>query len=198
MTSGRVRAYMRGMKTFALLATVFIGLASLSAEVIEGVTVPQEKAVAGVSLQLNGAGVRTVKLAFVPIKAYVASFYAPSPLRSEEEVWAANGPLQFNFTFLHGVGHGQVTEAWNAQFEASVTHQYAELAADQKKFVGLFGPLKKGGVETVEIVGDETLVYDGGLFKGAIKGKDFQKAFLSMWFGSKPVMPSLKSELLGN
>lgn len=198
MTPGRVRDYMRGMKITAPLAAVFIALASLSAEVIEGVTVPQEKQVAGVALQLNGAGVRTVKLAFLPIKAYVATFYTPSLLRSEKEVLATKGPLQFNFTFLHGVGQGQVTEAWNAQFEASVTHQYAGLAADQKKFVGLFGPLKKGEVETVEIVGDETLVYDGGTFKGAIKGRDFQKAFLSMWFGSKPVMPSLKSELLGN
>ncbi len=32
---------------------------------------------------------------------------------------------------------------------------------------------------------------------GTIKGRDFQKAFLSMWFGAKPVMPTLKAALLG-
>jgi hypothetical protein len=154
--------------------------------------------VAGETLPLNGAGVRTVTLAFIPIKAYVASFYAPAPLRSETAVLASPGPLQFNFTFLQGVGRGQVTEAWNAQFQASATYTYAGLAADQAKFVALFGPLKKGGVDTVEIVGNTTRVYDGGALKGTISGRNFQKAFLSLWFGSNPVQPSLKSALLGN
>ena len=110
---------------------------------------------------------------------------------------ASPGPLAFTFTFLQGVGQGQVTEAWNAQFKASATYQYAGLAADQAKFVAFFGPLKKGGVEMVEIVGTETRVYDGGSLKGTIQGRDFQKAFLSMWFGPQPVMPSLKKTLLG-
>ena len=179
----------------ALWLAVCSGIYALE---IEGVQVPAEKSVEGKELKLNGAGVRTVKLAFVPIKAYVASFYAPSPIRNEAEAVASPGPLLFNFTFLQGVGQGQVTEAWNAQFKASVTHSYAGLAEDQKKFVAMFGPLKKGGVEAVEIVGDETRVYDGGTLKGAIKGQDFRKAFLSVWFGSKPVTPSLKEELLGN
>ena len=164
---------------------------------IEGVNVPAEKSVEGKPLQLNGAGVRTVKLSFIPIKAYVASFYAPTPLKSEKAVMESKGPLLFNFTFLHGVGQKQVTEAWVAQFKESVSHTYSGLAADQAKVVALFGPLSKGGVEAVEIVGDETRVYDGGTLKGSIKGADFQKAFLSLWLGSKPVLPSLKSELLG-
>lgn len=165
---------------------------------LEGVTVPPQKTVAGQTLSLNGAGVRTVKLAFIPIKAYVAAFYAPAPLRSEQAVLASPGPLQFQFTFLQGVNQGQVTDAWNAQFQASVTAPYAGLKADQAKFVSFFGPLQKGGVETVELVGSDTLVYDNGTLKGTIPGRDFQKAFLSMWFGSNPVMPSLKTALLGN
>ena len=87
--------------------------------------------------------------------------------------------------------------AWEAQFKASATHQYPGLATDQAKFVAMFGPLKKGGVEMVEIVGNETRVYDAGSLKGAIQGRDFQKAFLSMWYGTQPVMPSLKKALLG-
>jgi len=165
---------------------------------IEGVNVPAQTTVAGKTLALNGAGVRTVTLAFVPIKAYVASFYSPTPLRTEKDVLASPGPLQFNFTFLQGVGQGQVTDAWNAQFKQSASYTYPGLASDQAKFVAMFGPLKKGGVETVEINGDVTNVYDGGTLKGTIPGKDFQKAFLSLWFGSNPVMPSLKSDLLGN
>lgn len=184
---------------FPLLILLLAGSITFAqAATIEGVSVPPQQTVAGTTLQLNGAGLRTVTLAFIPIKAYVASFYAPTALRSEAAVLGSDGPLLFNFTFLQGVSQGQVTDAWNSQFKASVTYTYPRLAADQKKFVGMFGPLKKGGVETVEIVGDETRVYDGGVLKGTISGRDFQKAFLSLWFGSQPVMPSLKKDLLGS
>lgn len=181
-----------------LLATGMLAFTSASALTVEGVDVPGQITVAGRSIPLNGAGVRTVKLAFIPIKAYVAAFYAPSPLTSAEAVLNAEGPLVFTFTFLQGVGQGQVTEAWNAQFAASATFTYPGLAADQARFVGFFGPLEKGGVERVELVGSDTRVFDGGALKGTISGRNFQKAFLSLWFGSKPVMPSLKQSLLGN
>lgn len=182
---------------FAILTLAAI-LTPVRALTLEGISVPSETTVAGQSLSLNGAGVRTVKLAFIPIKAYVAAFYAPAPLRSEQAVLTSPGPLKFQFTFLQGVNQGQVADAWNAQFQASVTVSYPGLAADQARFVSFFGPLKKGGTESVELVGSDTLVYDNGRLKGSIAGRDFQKAFLSMWFGSDPVMPSLKSALLGN
>lgn len=185
------------MKALILLAGLFALAPDARAVTLEGVTVPPQLTVAKEAIPLNGSGVRTFTLAFIPVKAYVAAFYAPAPLDTEQAVLASPGPLAFTFTFLHSVGQEQVTEAWNAQFKASATYQYPGLAADQAKFVALFGPLKKGGIEMVEIVGDETRVYDDGSPKGAIKGRDFQKAFLSMWFGSQPVMPSLKKALLG-
>lgn len=183
---------------FALALVFLPAIISAKALDVEGVNVPAQTTVAGQTLQLNGAGVRVVKLAFIPIKAYVASFYTPEQLGTEKAVLASPGPMQFNFTFLQGVGQGQVTDAWNAQFKASASYTYPNLAQDQAAFVKMFGPLKQGDVETVELVGANTLVYDGGSLKGTIKGRDFQKAFLSLWFGSSPVMPSLKASLLGN
>lgn len=181
------------------LAGFLIGafFVSASAKEISGVAVPSQKEVAGKALTLNGAGVRTVVLAVIPIKAYVAAFYAPKPLKSYQEVLASPGPFQFDFTFLQGVGREQVTDAWNAQFKASASYSYPQLSEDQARFVKMFGPLKKHGVESVVIDGNSTKVYDGGALKGAIEGRDFQKAFLSLWFGDKPVMPELKKALLG-
>lgn len=177
---------------------MYLLLASgMSAKEIEGVEVPASKPVEGRKLVLNGAGLRTVTLAFIPIKAYVAALYAPEKLDSAAAAMASKGPLRFDFTFLRAVGQGDVTRAWNSQFAASVSKSYAGLAKDQAAFVKMFGPLKSGGVETVVIVGDETKVYDGGVLKGSVKGADFQQAFLSMWFGSAPVQASLKSDLLG-
>jgi hypothetical protein len=185
------------MKTLFLLLSLWALAPAANALMIEGVNVPAQQTVGGETLPLNGAGVRTITLAFIPIKAYVGAFYAPAPLKTEQAVLASPGPLAFTFTFLQGVGQGQVTDAWNAQFKASATSTYPGLPADQAKFVSMFGALKKGGVEMVQIVGNETRVYDGGSLKGVIPGRDFQQAFLSMWFGSQPVMPSLKKALLG-
>ncbi len=188
------------MKKLSILSAIllsFLLTTPSKALTIEGVDVAPQAEVAGKTLPLNGAGLRTVTLAFIPIKAYVASFYAPKPLRSYDAVLASPGPLQFNFTFLQGVSQKQVTDAWTAQFKKSASFTYPDLANDQSKFISFFGPLKKGGIETVEIEGNETRAYDNGTLKGTIQGKNFQKAFLSLWFGSSPVQDSLKSDLLG-
>jgi hypothetical protein len=58
--------------------------------------------------------------------------------------------------------------------------------------------LAQGGVESVRFVGEDTVVIDQGVNKGVIHGKNFQKTFLSLWFGSKPVGKKLRSALLGN
>ncbi len=182
---------------FLPLAAIALTLCTAHALELEGVSVPEQTTVAGKPLNLNGAGVRTVTLAFIPIKAYVAAFYAPSKVSSEGAVEKISGAAEVHIHLSPRVNQGQVTQAWNAQFKASATHDYPGLAKDQELFVKFFGPLRKMGVESVEIVGDDTLVYDDGTLKGTIKGKDFQKTFLSMWFGSRPVMTTLKSSLLG-
>jgi len=170
----------------------------LSAATIEGVAVAPQVTVSGKKLTLNGAGLRTVTLIVIPVKAYVAAFYTPSAQNSPQAVMASPGPLQFQFTFLQGVSSNQVAQAWKAQFDTSVTETYAGFEKDRDAFIGFFGALKKQGVQKVEIEGDQTRAFEGDTLKGTITGKDFQKAFLSLWFGAKPVQASLKKELLGN
>jgi hypothetical protein len=180
------------------LAFLILSGASLPALEIQGVSVPPSAQVSGQALQLNGAGVRTVTLLMIPIKAYVAAFYSPVPLRSEASVMASSGPLQFDFIFLKSVSQSDVTKAWQSQFNASCSYSYDGFKKDRDAFVAMFGPLKSGGVEMVRLVGTNTLVYDSGVLKGTIAGREFQKAFLSLWFGSNPVAPSLKASLLGS
>ena len=61
----------------------------------------------------------------------------------------------------------------------------------------MLGPLKNMGVEQVQLIGTNTVVFDQGSLKGTIPGRDFQKSFLSLWFGSNPVAADLKASLLG-
>jgi hypothetical protein len=190
--------WMKYKTRVSLSALILLSLHSGFSLEIEGVNVPQQKTVNGQALSLNGAGLRTVTLGFIPIKAYVASFYSPSPLKSEDAVLASPGPLQFTFTFLRAVSQNEVIQAWQNQIQASMTYTYPDLERDRTAFLGMFGAITQGGVQMIQLVGTDTLVYDNETLKGTIPGRDFQKAFLSLWFGSKPIQADLKSALLGN
>jgi len=185
-------------KTCAALAVLLLSIPSAFPLEIEGVKVPPQSSVNGQSLSLNGAGLRTVSIAFIPIKAYVAAFYTPAALKSEEAVLASPGPLQFTFTFLKSVTQTQAVNAWQSQIQASMTYSYPGIEKDRTAFIGMFGAINQGGTEMIQLVGSETQVYDNGKLKGTIQGRDFQKAFLSVWFGSNPVQQDLKAALLGN
>jgi len=185
------------MKIPATLAAALLAATAATAVEIQGVKIPPTVEVAGKTLQLNGAGLRTFTLVFVPIKIYVAALHSPAPLRSADAVNASTGPLQFTFTFLRDVGQGDVTEAWQKQFAASNTHTYAGYEKDRDAFIAMLGPIQSGGAETVQLVGTDTIVIDQGKMKGTIPGRNFQQSFLSLWFGSDPVSDDLKAALLG-
>ncbi len=183
-----------GVKQIIFSALLFFS-GPIGAVEIAGVNVEPTRVVDGQTLTLNGAGLRTATM--LHVKVYVAGFYAPAPLKTEQEVLKSTGPLRFDFTFVRAFNQQKVSDAWNFQFKESNTHAYPDLEKDVASVVKAFGPIKKFGVETFELTGDETRVIDDGQVKATIKGRDFQKAFLSMWFGAKPVMPTLKAALLG-
>jgi hypothetical protein len=152
----------------------------------------------GVTLQRNGQGVRLISFLGMNIKIYVAGFYSPSPLISAEQVLECRDcPMQLDFTFLRDVSQSKMTYAWKSQLEYSVTYSnYDGYERDRDAFIAMFGPIPNGGTESVQLVGEDTLVVDQGVYKGRITGRNFQMAFLSMWFGDKAVSDDLKAGLL--
>jgi hypothetical protein len=172
-------------------------LEALNTVEIQGISIPPTIQLAGQTLQLNGAGLRTFTFLMVPIKIYVASLYTPTVIRSAATALEGSAPMEFDFTFLRAVGQDDVTKAWSSQFDQSVSYTYPGYARDRDTFIGMFGPLQSMGVEQVQFVGTNTVVFDQGTQKGSIPGRDFQKAFLSLWFGSKPVASDLQRALLG-
>jgi hypothetical protein len=171
------------------------GSAFASARTILSVDVPEERTIDGTTLKLNGAGVRTATV--LKVRIYVAAFYSTAPLRTEEDVLASPGPLYLHLTYVRAFDKDRVQRAWVWQFEQSVKANYDGFERDKAALINSFGELKKFGTEAIELVGDETKIFDDGVLKATIKGRDFQKAFLSMWFGKEPVMPELKRLLLG-
>jgi hypothetical protein len=160
---------------------------------------------------LNGVGVRSLSLFFNgwgDIKVYVASFFSTSTtsLATEASVYDAmrsrDHHLLFEFTFLRNVNQKRVADAWRLQLQHSVANEYSaypEYEHHQDTFIKCFGPIDNGGTITVQLLSNgDTLLFDQGyVYKGTIMGYSFQYAFLSMWFGKKPVAIDLKNKLLG-
>jgi len=111
-----------------------------------------------------------------------------------------HGPLQFDFTFLRYVGKSRVVSAWTQQIDHSVScRDYEGYEADRQKFIELLSsqPIENLGTQSVLLIDNETHLIDQGKLMGIIKGKNFQRSFLSMWFGSMAVSEELKLNLLG-
>lgn len=110
-----------------------------------------------------------------------------------------NGPIQLDFTFLRYVRQSQVVSAWTQQLDHSVTYRdYEGYEADKDRFIQLASrkPIENHGTQSVQLVGDETRIIDQGTLTGVIPGRNFQRSFLSMWFGSMAVSEDLKNNLL--
>jgi hypothetical protein len=163
-----------------------------------GISLPDVMHVNGVQLKRNGHGIRSITFLGMSINVYVAGLYTPKPLLSEEDVYGhRDGPIQMDFTFLRSVGRNKVISAWSQQLEHSVSHSYDGYEKDRDKFIDLFSNhIAYGGTQTVQLVGDNTVIVDQGVHKGDILGRNFQKAFLSMWFGERAVGEDLKENLL--
>lgn len=186
-----------GKAAFLLAMILHLGAAMASAPLrLEGVSIPPTLALGDQTLRLNGAGVRTVMLFVVPVKAYVASLHSTIPLRTPPEAMDSREPMEFTFNFLRGVGVSQVRQAWLAQIQSSATHSYTGFAHDRDLFVSLFGAIAPRGTQSVRLANDETVIFENGRELGRIPGRDFQKAFLSLWFGTRPVSAELKTALL--
>lgn len=110
-----------------------------------------------------------------------------------------NDPLQLDFTFLRHVSQSRVVSAWMQQLDHSVTYRdYEGYQADRDRFILLAsgGSIENHGTQSIQLVGDDTRIIDQGTLKGVIRGRNFQRSFLSMWFGSMAVSEDLKCNLL--
>ena len=110
-----------------------------------------------------------------------------------------HGPIQLDFTFLRYVGKSRVVSAWKQQLDHSVTYtDYDEYETEKAKFIQLLSsqPIENLGTQSVQLIDGETRIIDQGKLMGIIRGKKFQRSFLSMWFGPMAVSDELKLNFL--
>lgn len=164
---------------------------------VAGVAVPQQVQPQGVGqpLVLNGAGIR-YKFFF---KIYVGALYLPQPQHDAARLLADPPANRVVMHFLYDeVSREKLDDAWDEGFDANLDKE-ARLALDARiqQFKGMFRTLREGDEVWLDYVpGTGTRVTINGQQQGAVEGRDFNAALLSVWLGDEPVTQSLKKALL--
>lgn len=171
----------------------------LVAGTLEGVTLPDTVSVNGVTLHLNGMGVRIKSVAFIKVKVYVAGLYLATPSKNPAAILAADAPRQLVMHFLYKeVEAAKLVEAWREGFANNSAAALPALKARLDKFCALWPAMKSGETATLTYIpGQGTKVTIKGKDVGIIEGKDFADAIFAVWLGPKPPNPELKQGLLG-
>ncbi len=187
------------MKT--VVAILLLG-ASLQASAleVEGVKLADTMQVEKATLQLNGAGLRSI---FGLIKVYVAALYLDGKKTTAEAVMSDSGAKRVE---LHVVADEASSERFLNGLRKGIEKNCseAEMAALRERvdaFVKAFDPIKtarNGDVIAFDwLPGLGTRISMNGKELARIEGEDFYRALLSVWMGEHPVTDSLKKELLG-
>lgn len=181
---------------FKKISPLFILIFSLGAFALEknGVKLDQTKTCLGETVPLQGAGLRTATI--FGVKIYVLSYYA-SGSASREVPYLEARPACFEIHYLREFDKKDVDRAWDFQFKESSMHAYQSESQDRELLKKFFGDIKKGSTHLFELGKGETFLRENGELKGKITGEDFQKSFISIWFGKKPPTEDLQTELLG-
>ena len=170
-----------------LLCTSLIHTPVAMARVVADLKIPETYECAGKPLPLQGAGLRTAT--WIKIKVYVLAYYAAAKK-------APGTPSCFNITYLRDFDNEDVDKAWSFQFKESSQYPYSKMDEDVKELKKYFGEIKGERTENFELTAEGTKVFENKILRGEIKSPEFQKNFLSLWFGSKPPTKEFQEELL--
>lgn len=192
------RKMMQATAAAVLLASA-AGQHAFAATDVAGVKFEDSASVAGQTLKLNGAGIRT-KVIF---KVYALGLYLPEKKTSTAEVLASQGPRRVQIVSMRDLSSEDFGDAFMKGLNANTDQaERTRLLPQTKAFGEMFGAipgLKKGDVLIVDwIPGVGTQCQLNGKKIGeTVPDVAFYNAILRIWIGDNPADSSLKPKLLG-
>jgi hypothetical protein len=177
-----------------VLATLGAGVAH--GKTCNGVNFPDQMQVESGNLTLNGLGLR--QATFLKVNVYVAALYVAKASGDANALLGADTPSELILQFVRDVGADDLRKGWSEGFEKNSTKALPALKDRIAMLNGWMADVKSGDRLTfIHKPGAGIEVNVNGAVKGAIKGDDFAKAFLSIWLGADPPNPEIKAGLLG-
>jgi len=179
----------------ALAAALATSIATTAlAKEIAGVKVADTTTLAGKTLPLNGAGLRSKLF----IKVYVGALYLEQRSSDPAAILAADQAWLVSMTFKRNVEKEKIIGAFKEGFENNSRAGLASLLPGLATFEAALKDLKEGDVMVITYVpgAGATLVAPGGAAV-TVEGKPFADALLRNWIGEKPADGDLKKGMLG-
>jgi hypothetical protein len=175
---------------------------TVSAQTVElaGVKYLPTVALAGNTLQLNGAGIR---YKFV-IKVYTAGLYLGGKASTPEAVLAAPGPKRMHVVMLRDIDANELGKLFTRGMQDNAPREeFSKSIPGTLRMADIFSAKKKllaGDSFSVDWVpGTGTTVLVNGKPQGdAVKEPEFFNALLRIWLGPNPADRLLKEALLGH
>jgi hypothetical protein len=161
---------------------------------VEGVDFKREVRADDAVLALRGYGLLRY---MVFIKAYVAAFYLPESVRSEDAL--ADVPKHLEIEYFHPIAaqdFGKATSASISQNTSLVTYQGLKPRIDELN--ALYRDIAPGDRYALTYMpGRGTTLSWNGQPLGTVAGREFAAALFGIWLGSNPLDSNLKDLLLG-
>ncbi len=192
------RRWLLASLTSALMPTGW-AQAGLAPLLVEGQPFERQIRLGGVSLRLNGTGVRAVAW----FKGYAAGLYLSEPAHAPESALSSPGPKRLQIRMLQDVPASEFEKAFTKGMQRNAPdEQLAGLAPRMAAFaraIRAVGKVRKGDVIDLDLdPARGTLFALNGTLQGpAIAGDDFYAALLGSFIGEHPFDARLKSGLLG-
>jgi hypothetical protein len=186
---------MRRLSAAALAAALALGpAATAAARDVAGVTLDETATVAGKTLQLNGAGLRSKLF----VKVYVGALYLEQKSGDPAAILAADQAWLVSMTFKRDVEKEKIIGAFKEGFENNSRGDLPALLAGLARFDAALKDLKSRDVMVISYLPGQgaTIVAPGG-GSATVEGKVFADALLRNWLGDKPADGDLKKGMLG-
>jgi hypothetical protein len=163
---------------------------------LEGVQLPDQVAVGGRNLVLNGLGVREATVLMVNV--YVAGLYLEAKSSDAAAILSPGQPKQIVMKFVRSVGKEKLTEAFADGFNKNAGSDRAALADRLATLNAAMTDVRKEDVIALTYLPDSGVtVTVKGKDAPVIPGADFQRVLFSIWLGASPPNVSLREGLLG-
>jgi hypothetical protein len=188
-----------GRLTLPLSKIVLAGLVAFSSQAFArkfaDIKIPDQMKCGDKTIPLQAAALRT--FTWLKVRVYVVALYSEHKFSGMDDPKISHRPACYELTFLRDVDNEDTDKAWEAQFKDSSQYPYPDLDKHIQFLKDKYGAIEGSRKHVFALLPDGvTEIWENGTKKGEIKGIEFQKNFLSIWYGKKPPSDAVKEGLL--
>lgn len=185
--------YFPSVLAVALLSVITV--ADAGSMKIDDVTMPDTRQVNGVTLHLNGMGLRT--FSFLDIHIYVAGLYLEHPSHDPEAILDSPETKAIAVVFVHDADKARVRKAWQIGFDNDCLPPCHLPPNEVASFMAGVPDLHKGDTSIMIFTRDYVDIRVNDVSLGLVRNPYFMRTILATYIGPVPPTERLKRGLLG-